>query len=164
MMLGTVIGPGSIFLMLIGAFNIAFGFPHPQCCSCCYLCPCMLLSQVKPSNHDCPASYHPVCNHHDRSVCWHHSPDLWGLSLSLRILLHLWVFHFCCDTSSSRVLVSSMCHHLLGNNSIYVPFANDLFSLQSEWCLLGDKGSTKKSKWDRSWARGQSGTSSESCP
>ena len=28
MMLGTVIGPGSIFLMLIGAFNIAFGLSN----------------------------------------------------------------------------------------------------------------------------------------
>merc|ERR1719186_855799 len=28
MMVGTVIGPGSIFLMLIGAFNIAFGISN----------------------------------------------------------------------------------------------------------------------------------------
>ena len=27
-------------------------------------------------DNDCPASHHPVCNHHDSSVCWHYSANL----------------------------------------------------------------------------------------
>ena len=167
-MVGTVLGPGTIFLMLVGAFNAAFSianwdaFLYNLIPILLFMVVCFTLdSKIQLFMAQLMSAAYAlimmavlvgiILQVTLNSVTFRLSSSKlpldsrrWAYLTNNIIDLSCWrIFHFGCHCTSSRIWLSSIWNHLLHNHSSNVSTTSNLFHFQFECSILGNKRRSK---------------------